>query len=144
MVLGIGNELNGDDGAGIALIRRLQAELKDVEDLLALEGGAAPENLTGPIRQFRPELVIFVDCAEMGAAPGDVAWLRMEDLDGLSATTHTLPPSVLAKYLQAELGCEVGLIGIQPEALDFGAPLSGPVARAVVEVADEIGRLFRR
>jgi hydrogenase 3 maturation protease len=142
VVIGIGSEFNGDDAAGIEAVRRLQVDLAGVENLLALDGGAAPENATAPIRRFAPGLVIMIDCAAMEAAPGTIAWLKMEDLDGLSASTHTLPPSVLAKYLQAELGCDVGLIGIQPESLAFGAPLSAAVSRAVDEVVSEFVRLF--
>ena len=64
--------------------------------------------------------------------------------DGLSASTHTLPPSVLAGYLKATFGCEVALLGIQPASDDIGSPLSEPVCQAVRTVAQalqEIGHL---
>ncbi len=142
-VLGVGSEFNGDDAAGIVVVRRLLKGKGEMEALLAVEGGAAPENATATLRRFAPELVIFVDCADMDAAPGTIAWLDVNDLDGLSATTHSLPLSVLAKYLQTEIGCEIGLIGIQPETLAFGAPFSPPVQRAVKQVAAELRKLFR-
>ncbi len=141
-MLGVGSEFNGDDAAGLQVIRRLRRRLADRADLLLLEGGPAPENFSAPIRRFSPDLVIFIDSAAMDARPGTVAWLEMDDLDGLSASTHTLPLSVLGKFLQAELNCEIGLIGIQPESLEFDAPLSASVERAVDEVVAGIERLF--
>lgn len=142
MVLGVGSEFNGDDAAGIAVVRALEKKQGDLTNLLVLEGGAAPENVTGRIRRFSPELVILVDSADMDLPPGAIAWLDLNEVDGLSATTHSLPLSVLAKYLRAEVGCEVGLIGIQPELLTFGAPLSPPVNKAVEELAAGFLEIF--
>ena len=39
---------------------------------LCLSAGAAPENCTGLLRRFRPDLVLLVDAAEMGEAAGAV------------------------------------------------------------------------
>ncbi len=141
-ILGIGNEFNGDDAAGVEVIHRLQVVLTSKENVLLLDGGAAPENFTGPIRRFAPRIVILVDCADMGATPGSIAWLDMNELEGFSASTHTLPPTVLAQFLSNELDCEIGLIGIQPEMLEFGAPLSAGVQVAVDQIINTIVRLL--
>lgn len=114
------------------------------EDVLVLDGGAAPENCTGPLRRFHPDLVLLIDAAQMDAPPGAVRWLDWSAIDGLSASTHTLPPSLLARYLVAETGCALAVIGIQPGSNAFSAPLTPPVRAAVAEVVDglrrEIGR----
>jgi hydrogenase 3 maturation protease len=96
-----------------------------------LEGGLAPENLTGAIRRFAPDLVLLVDAAEMGEPAGAVRWLSWQDTTGVSAATHALPPYMVAQFLASELDCEVALIGIQPQETAFGASLSPPVQRAV-------------
>jgi hydrogenase 3 maturation protease len=96
-----------------------------------LEGGLAPENLTGAIRRFAPDLVLLVDAAEMGEPAGAVRWLSWQDTTGVSAATHALPPYMVAQFLASELDCEVALIGIQPQEIAFGASLSPPVQRAV-------------
>lgn len=137
-ILGVGNELNGDDAAGVCVVRELSARLPATPGVLLIDGGTAPENYTGPLRRFRPDLVLEVDAAEQNEVPGTTAWLDWRDADGLSASTHTLPPSVLAKYLVAELGCQVALLGIQPANLEMGQPLSPDVARAVTRLADEL------
>ncbi len=139
-ILGVGNELNGDDGAGVRVVRELTARLPATPGVLLLDGGTAPENYTGPLRRFRPELVLEIDAAELGASPGTAAWLDWRDADGLSASTHTLPPSVLAKFLVGELGCQVALIGIQPGTLEMGQGLSPEVLRGVADLAEALCR----
>ncbi|RPJ64075.1 MAG: hydrogenase 3 maturation endopeptidase HyCI [Acidobacteria bacterium] len=134
-IRGVGNEMKGDDGAGVRVVRELSERMPATPGVLLINAGQAPENFTGPLRRFRPDLVIEVDAADQGAEPGTVAWVDWRDADGMSASTHTLPPSVLASFLAADLGCEVALIGIQPATLDLDAPLSPAVARAVSELA---------
>ena len=59
----------------------------------------------------------------------------------MSASTHTLPPSVLASYLTSDLGCQMALIGIQPASLEMGHPLSPAVEAAVDRLAAQTGRV---
>jgi hydrogenase 3 maturation protease len=87
------------------------------------------------LRRFQPHLVLLIDAAHLGEAPGSLAWVDWQDTSGLSASTHTLPPTLLAKYLIHELGCRVALIGIQPLQLEFDAPISPAVELAVHELA---------
>jgi hydrogenase 3 maturation protease len=139
-ILGVGNEMNGDDGAGVLAVRELAALQPEPPDVLLIEAGAAPESFTGPLRRFTPDLIIEIDAAMLDDRPGATAWLDWREADGLSASTHTLPPSVLAKFIQADLGCEMTIIGIQPATVEMGAGLSPAVAAAVRELA---GQLYR-
>ncbi len=137
-VVGIGSELRGDDAAGIGVARALAIRLGDLPHVRVIDAGVAPENQTGPLRRFDPALVILVDAALMGEPPGAVRWLDWRETDGLSASTHTLPPYLLGKFLAEDLGCGVALIGIQPAGNDLGAPLSAPVEAAVAEVVEAL------
>jgi hydrogenase 3 maturation protease len=107
-----------------------------------VEAGPAPENCTGPIRRFTPDLVILVDAADMEEAPGTVRWLDWQEATGLSASTHSLPLSFFARYLTTESGAAVALLGIQPQQIDFGTRLSDPVRRAVRRVVDGLSALL--
>ena len=135
-VVGVGQELRGDDAAGLVVAQRLSALTPHFSALLVVEGGHAPENCTGPLRRFKPDLVVLVDAAALHLPPGSIQLLNWEQIGGLSATTHTLPLHLLARYLMAELGCEVILLGIQPIDTTLGAPLSSPVEKAVREVVE--------
>jgi hydrogenase 3 maturation protease len=137
-VLGVGNDINGDDGAGVCAVRILRAMSPAPADVLLVEAGTAPESYTGPLRRFKPDLIIEIDAAALDEGAGAVAWLDWRQADGLSASTHTLPPSVLATFLEADIDCEVRIIGIQPEGLAMGAGLSPAVAAAVEDLAGQI------
>jgi hydrogenase 3 maturation protease len=138
-VLGIGNELNGDDGVGVLVARHLKMLLAGQPELarrvIVYEAGPAPESFSGPLRRFAPDLVLLVDAAYLDKEPGDVEWIDWQNTEGFSASTHGLPPTLFAKFLMAELGCRVGLIGIQPMHLDFDRPMSEAVTAAAMRVA---------
>jgi hydrogenase 3 maturation protease len=143
-IMGIGNELNGDDAAGVLVARKIKSLIgkqdtqADAGILLVIEAGPSPESFTGPLRHFRPDLVLLVDAANLGQPSGAVAWVEWQQAEGLSASTHTLPPNVLAHFLVQELNCRVMLVGIQPVHLDFDRPVSPQVLQAVDLVAADI------
>jgi len=141
-VIGVGNLLRSDDAAGILAARGLlQREFAAKADhVLILEAGQAPENRTGEIRKFAPNLVLIMDAADMGEAPGTVRWISETDIDGMSASTHSLPLSMLAHYLRLELKCDVRILGIQVGSNDVGEKINPDVLRAVDEIVDELNR----
>jgi hydrogenase 3 maturation protease len=147
-VVGMGHELRGDDAAGVAVARTLQSCLprfngfRESGAFIVIDAGPAVENCTGLLRRFGPDLVLLIDAAQMDDTPGAVRWLAWEETDGLSASTHTLPPRVLAQYLTSELGCEVALVGIQPADTTMGAPLSPPVQASVQSVAQALAEML--
>lgn len=134
--MGIGHELCGDDAVGMRIAGMLRPALSDPERFLVLETGPAPENFTGSLRRFQPDLIVLLDSALMNEAPGTIRWLNWQDTEGLSASTHTLPLHILASYLTAELGCTIGLIGIQPGQTFADAALTPPVQSAAERVVD--------
>jgi len=141
-VVGVGQPLRGDDGAGPAVAWRLAA-LAD-SSLLIVGAGHAPENCLGPIVRFRPDAILFVDAAHGGGAPGEITWLRPDEADGRGGSTHTLSLEMLAGYLSAETGAAVHVLGIEPDALAFGEGLSPAVAAAVDDVAATFTAYWRR
>jgi hydrogenase 3 maturation protease len=126
----MGQTLRGDDALGPIVANELKELLTDSGSLLILDAGPAPENFTGKIRRFGPDVVMLVDAAQMDERAGEIRLLDQRACTGLSASTHTLPPSVIADYMSQEMGCEVALLGIQPLQTELGAPLSGPIRAA--------------
>jgi len=137
-IVGIGHELRGDDAAGVFVARALGPLLSEREGFLVIDAGPAPENFTGHLRRFKPDLILLVDAAQMQEPPGTIRWLDWRDTSGLSASTHTLPPYVLSEYLTSELDCQVALLGIQILDTGLDAPLSSPVQRAVESIVQSI------
>ncbi|MFN2290975.1 MAG: hydrogenase maturation protease, partial [Anaerolineae bacterium] len=101
----MGHELRGDDAAGIAVARALQAALSDDDGLLVIAAGPAPENFIGPLRRFNPDQVLFVDATQMDEVPGAIRWLSWQELQGSGPWTHALSPQALNHFLVGELGC---------------------------------------
>lgn len=146
-ILGIGNEMRGDDAAGMLVVHALELRVAKLgylrlnKNLLTLKGGHAPENAAGELRKFYPDLVLLIDAADMGKEVGSIAFIPMEQIDGVSASTHSLPLSMLARYLTLELNCEVVLLGIQPKSIEMGESVSDEVNQAVSDIAEEISTL---
>jgi hydrogenase 3 maturation protease len=88
--------------------------------------------------------VIIIDAAELGEEPGMIQWIPEESIDGMSASTHSLPLSMLARYLVLELNCTVKVLGIQPGSNDVGERVSPPVLQAVDEIVNELETWLRR
>ncbi|MHB8455087.1 MAG: hydrogenase maturation protease [Acidiferrobacterales bacterium] len=68
LVLGIGNTLLGDEGAGVYAMRHMQREHADCADVESLDGGTLSFTLAGPIEQA--DNLMVIDAAELCAPPG--------------------------------------------------------------------------
>jgi hydrogenase 3 maturation protease len=136
-VVGIGHPFRSDDAAGLRVVHAL-APREWSPNLLICDAGPAPENTTGELRAFAPDLIIFIDAAEMSQQAGTVQWVAGEGIDGMSASTHSLPLSVLTRYLTLELNCRVVLLGIQPGSNEVGEMMSAPVSQAVEQVTNDL------
>ena len=140
-IVGIGNELSGDDAAGIQVIRKLKMQQIESPRIRLIEGGSIPENITAPLRRFSPRLVVLIDAADFGASPGQIGWIEPETISGQGFSSHNMPLSLLCAYLSDEVRCEVILLGIQPEAIEFDTPVSALVGQAVDQVVAGLSSL---
>lgn len=128
-VVGVGNPLRGDDGAGPLVIERLGGH----DGVQLVDAGTTPENWYGPLLSPAPARVLFVDAAEHGAAPGAIVLAPADSLVFRHGGTHAPTLKLLARLLEPR-GVECWLLGIQPAQTATGAPLH-PAVRAGVEEA---------
>lgn len=149
-VVGVGSELRADDAAGLLVLEHLQRKLlpqkkvgqrppaapSDKPDIKLFNGGTAPENLTGEIKRFKPDLLIMVDAIELGKRPGTIDLLDLQKIKDTAFLTHKLPLKLMLDYLAAEMSFTFIFIGIQPKSLDFAAPVSKPVLRSCRVLVD--------
>lgn len=132
VVLTVGNEMMGDDGAGPLLATLLERE--PAAGWHVIDGGSAPENVLQQVLGLRPERVLVVDAADMGIDPGKVCLVDDRAIASLyMVTTHNLPLSFLIERLREEVP-EVLFLGIQPDLVAFGFPMSGAVREAVEDL----------
>ena len=140
VVVGIGNDLMGDDGAGPAVARRLL----DVHPERVFDAASTPENFVAPIRRAAPDTVVLVDAADFGGAPGEVRVASEEDVAGLMMGTHAAPLSMFMRVIGEETGASVVLIAIQAESSELGAKMGESVRSSVEQVATRLSQLLNR
>ena len=132
VLLTVGNGMMGDDGAGVLLAQMLQE--RPLVDWSVVNGGSAPENVVHRIREMDAARVLVVDAADMDLEPGSIRRIHAERLeDPFLMTTHTLPLTFLIESLR-EFVPQVDFLGIQPNIVAFGFPMSEEVRGAVGQV----------
>ena len=143
VVLGLGNPLMGDDGAGLAALARLAARWALPADVRVVDGGTWGLALLPDVEDAERLLVLDAVCAGRGGggAPGDVVRLERDAIPrayALKLSPHQIDlREVLAvAELRGALPREVVVVGVEPAGLAFAEPLSPPVARALDAVAD--------
>lgn len=101
-----------------------------------------PENYTGEIKKFKPTHIIIIDAAEMGREAGEICLLDKEEKSvEASFSTHRPHRKALIEYLCRSLNCRIISICIQVKTIQFGAPLSREVEKAVRKIAGIISDL---
>ena len=130
-ILGFGNRLWRDDGAGSVLAERLKAAHPQAT---VFDGGMVPENYLEKVAATNPEKVILIDAADFGGVPGEWRVFEGEDLALTGVSTHAGSPRILAAYLQQRTGAVVKLVAIQSSDEREGAGLTKAVQAAVIDV----------
>ncbi len=131
VILTLGNELRGDDYAGM-LFGKL---VRDRTSSLVIEGGQAPENVTGLVAALDPENILIVDAMEMGGHPGDRIVVDGAGISADIVSTHGTS-RLLARYLVSRTGASVTFLGFQPLRHEIGDKMSPEVEKSVREAAE--------
>jgi hydrogenase maturation protease len=148
LLIGFGNVLLGDDGAGVRLLERLQCELGP-EVATFVDGGTLSFSLL-PYLQGTESLLVM-DAADLNASSGSVGLFEGRDMDRFLATTRRrsvhevgLIDLLDMARLQDCLPCRRALLCIQPQHIDWSEALSTPVLRALPDATRVARALLRR
>jgi len=142
LVLGIGNTLLSDDGAGVHTVSYLRQAHGDLPDVRYVDAGTLSFVFMEAIEAAAG--LIVVDAAEMGAPPGTIRRFEGEAMDRfLRAGRRSAHEVGLADILElARLrGLRLprrALVAIQPDRVGWGDAPSPTVARAIPEAADNV------
>ena len=142
LVLGVGNSLLQDEGAGIQVIHYLQRRHCLPPDVVCLDGGTLSFTLLAPIAAATN--LIVIDAAELAAEPGtvctfvDVAMDTFLGSRGRSGHAVGLKDLLDMLQLTDSLPRRRALVGIQPQVLDWGDRLSQAVAAAIPHAAQRV------
>jgi hydrogenase maturation protease len=139
LVIGVGNELRGDDGAGIAVARRLRG----TADLDVRELQGEPTSLLDLWQDH--DAVVLVDTMRSGARPGAIRRIDASEAPlprGLGGTTSTHAVGLeetleLARRI-GRLPTRVVVYAIEGRGFEAGAPMSDAVRSAVDDLAARV------
>lgn len=146
VVLGIGNILLSDDGAGVHVARRLDALLKNRTDVQVIDGGTLSFTLA-PVIEDADRLIV-IDAAQLHAAPGTVRTLFGPEFDAFvgkpKLTVHEVGLVDLldiARLMDA-VPPQRALVAVQPLCATWGSTLTKDVESAVEELVSRVLELL--
>ena len=141
LVLGIGNLLLQDEGAGVRAVEEFGKKYRVPAEVELLDGGTSGMDLLQYI-QGRDNLII-VDVVKSGNPSGTIIRLEGEEVPALlqkKISPHQLGLSDLLAVAQLTglMPSRVVLLGIEPEATETGLDLSEEVGRNIGKLADMV------
>jgi len=105
-----------DDGAGVYISRKI----RNKGNLSSLTVETGIENYIGKINSLKPDILVLIDCVELGSAPGTFKLLELNQIQDLTFNTHNISLRRLADFFKMP----VYILAVQPEKVDFGEKIS--------------------
>ena len=146
VIVGIGNRQKGDDGLAPAVIDNLRGKIP----VPLIDAGMSPENFTQSIAAHKPDNVLFIDAADIGRNPGEMALYCADELVGVGVSTHTGNVFLLEKYIYSMTGAGCLFLLVQPADVKYRSGSSTDdtgsgeifLSPAVLEAVEQICRIF--
>ncbi len=138
VIVGIGNTLKGDDGAGPLVCEQLRGKVCAE----VIDAGTVPENYIQKIIKKAPQNLLIIDAIDFGATAGTINIFKPEQLDSFVLSTHTLSPRLFVDLVCKETKVDVQFIGIQPAQIQLGQPQSEQIREATQRLAGILAEIF--
>lgn len=147
LVLGIGNTLLTDEGAGVHATHYLKQNFLSLPCTTIMDGGTLSFTLAAPIENC--DNLIVIDAAQLNAHPGTVKTFVGKDMDVFVASNNKrsvhevgLEDLILIAKLTGKLPGNRALIGIQPASMAWGDVPSKDVKAAIPGACDQVMQLI--
>jgi hydrogenase maturation protease len=139
LVLGLGNPLMGDDGAGVIGLAELERLFDIPVDVERLDGGVLGLQLLGRVEGVGRLLVL--DAVSAGQPPGTVMRLGVDQIrqvfsQKLSMHQMGFNEVLAAASMRGRRPPHLMVIGMQPLVIEPGLGLSPPASAAMPEFVD--------
>jgi len=148
LVLGVGNTLLSDDGAGVHVATALRSRIDLSPRIKIIDGGTLGLSLLPEIEDAAG--LIVVDAAELGLQPGAIRVFEDEAMDrhlsGKKRTVHEVAVADLlaAATMTGHAPQERALVAIQPESTDWGLEPTAGIRSAIAGAADAVASVVER
>jgi len=136
----LGNEIRGDDAAGLLIGKRLAEMFGESRNILVCEGGL--EVCSVDLRSLNPKIVVLVDAViAPDLEPGDIVLAPAESEEMYTLpTTHALPKTLILKSIGVE---EAWILGIQAQSTGIGDEMSPRVREAVEKLVSILETILK-
>ena len=148
LILGIGNTLLSDEGAGVHALNLLQSSHPDLHNLTYIDGGTLSFTLAVYIEDC-DNLIVF-DAAELKAPPGTVRTMAGGAMDTFLGAARRSPHEVglldlfdIARLTES-LPDNRALIGIQPASIEWGMLPTPEVAKGLPVAVEQAVALLMK
>jgi hydrogenase maturation protease len=147
LILGIGNTLLRDEGAGVHALNHLRSLLGEQDDITCMDGGTLSFTLAGPIEDATH--LIVLDAAQLNQQPGHWQLFKGAQMDAFVGSNRkcsvhevSLIDLMAIALLSDHLPQQRALIGIQPGDMDWGEFPSAAVAAAIPHICRQTMQLL--
>lgn len=148
LVLGIGNTLLMDEGAGVHVLDALREAHPEPDNVTYLDGGTLSFTLAGEVEDA--DNLIVIDASQLKREPGTVACMTNEAMDEFLGSckrgVHEVGLLDLLDIarLTDTLPEQRALVAIQPDTIDWGEQPTKPVADAIPIAVDHVIELMQQ
>lgn len=149
LILGIGNTLLQDEGAGVHAIRMLAERVAQRDDIELMDGGTLSFSLAGAIEDTAR--LIVIDAAQYDGEPGSTKVFLGEQMDAFIGSNRkcsvhevSLVDLMAIALLADQLPQQRALIGIQPQTIAWGEMPSPPVSAAIQRACEQAMQLVEQ
>ena len=139
VIVGIGNILKGDDGAGPRVCEQLE-RTKISAGLI--DAGTVPENYIQRIIKKAPRTLLVIDAIDFCAEAGTIKIFKPHQLNSHVISTHTLSPRLFVDVICGSIQVDVYFVGIQPVQTQLGQTVSAAVCRAIEQLSGVLAEIF--
>lgn len=133
ILLGIGNELRGDDAFGTVLAKRL----RDKVAFKVFEAGSSPENFLGKVINEKPDTLLIVDAVDFGGEIADIKILGLKYIKTKNFfLTHNPSLSLLYDFFKRSISAKFYLLAIQPKSIALGGEMCPQIESKLEELTE--------
>jgi len=141
VVLGVGNLVMGDEGAGVRCIELLEASRALPAGVVAIDGGTSTNELLGELEDL--DLLVIVDAVATGGAPGSTVRLEGDRIrsafsNKLSPHQHGINDLLATLQFAGRAPRRVVVLGVTPGRIELSLELSSEVAAALPGLAARV------
>ncbi|OLS24348.1 MAG: Hydrogenase 3 maturation protease [Candidatus Heimdallarchaeota archaeon LC_2] len=145
IIIGLGNPIKGDDGAGVYITEKLKGSQKK-NSINILSCYNSPANYLGKIVKFNPDFVLFIDAVyHPNFILGDIVIINPNKILELeSFTTHYQNYSVILDFLNKELNKTLDylVLGINVEEMELADDISEIVIKSSETIISSIKKML--